>query len=185
MVQIDLIVSIADNIASRLVRGLLESGTFGDEDKFVTEITLTTIEVELETGDGGLLLDGTDSLSTDAGDDVRFEDFTFSEEKILTGGDNLVLDGTDSSSTDAGSKFISDSPEGKHKLVPENFEAGEENHLVLETSPDSVVDNHYHLPRDEPHVDGDGHTEEEHRELSLWPHRLDILMARERSNALL
>lgn len=60
---------------------------------------------------------------------------------------------------------------------------GVENHLVLETAPDSgVVDDHYHAPVDEPHEDGDGHTEAEHRELSLWNYKLQLLMARERRN---
>ena len=59
---------------------------------------------------------------------------------------------------------------------------GVENHLVLETAPDSVVDNHYHAPVEEPHEDGDGHTEAEHRELSLWNYKLQLLMARERRN---
>ena len=59
---------------------------------------------------------------------------------------------------------------------------GVENHLVLETSSDSVVDNHYHAPVEEPHEDGDGHTEAEHRELSLWNYKLQLLMSRERRN---
>tara|TARA_B100001778_G_scaffold11079_1_gene8786 strand:- start:1446 stop:1976 length:531 start_codon:yes stop_codon:yes gene_type:complete len=68
------------------------------------------------------------------------------------------------------------------KLVPENFAAGLENHLVLETSSDTVVDNHYHAPVAEHHEDGDGHTEEQHREISLWNYKLQLLMARERRN---
>ena len=68
------------------------------------------------------------------------------------------------------------------KLVPENFAAGLENHLVLETSSDTVVDNHYHAPVAEHHEDGDGHTEEQHREISLWNYKLQLLMARERLN---
>ena len=59
---------------------------------------------------------------------------------------------------------------------------GLENHLVLETAPDSVVDDHYHLPVGHHHEAGDGHTEEEHRELALWNHKLALLMARERLN---
>ena len=68
------------------------------------------------------------------------------------------------------------------KIVPENFVAGLENHLVLETSSDTVVDNHYHAPVSEEHEDGDGHTEAEHREISLWNYKLQLLMARERVN---
>ena len=68
------------------------------------------------------------------------------------------------------------------KLVPENFADGLENHLVLETSPDTVADNHYHLPVGHHHEDGDGHTAAEHRELHLWNYKLQLLMARERLN---
>ena len=68
------------------------------------------------------------------------------------------------------------------KLVPENFAAGLENHLVLETSSDTVVDNHYHLPVGHHHEAGDGHTAEEHRELQLWNYKLKLLIDRERLN---
>lgn len=70
----------------------------------------------------------------------------------------------------------------KHKLVPENFAYGLENHLVLETSADDVVDDHYHQQVGDYHEAGDGHTEEEHREISLWNHKLQVLMTRERLN---
>ena len=59
---------------------------------------------------------------------------------------------------------------------------GVENHLVLETAPDSVVDDHYHAPVGHHHEDEDGHTEEQHRELQLWNYKLQLLMARERRN---
>ena len=68
------------------------------------------------------------------------------------------------------------------KIVPENFADGLENHLVLETASDSNTNDHYHTPVGEPHEDGDGHTAAEHRELSLWPYKLKLLMARERLN---
>ena len=68
------------------------------------------------------------------------------------------------------------------KLVPENFADGLENHLVLETASDTNIDNHFHPPVGEHHADGDGHTEEEHREISLWNYKLQLLMARERLN---
>ncbi|SVD74904.1 uncharacterized protein METZ01_LOCUS427758, partial [marine metagenome] len=101
---------------------LLEIDTFdsGTTDNFVTEPTLTTIEVELETetSTGGLLLE--------TGDDVSMEDFTFIEERTLTDGDDIVLNGTDSSSTNADSNLILESADGRHRIVPENFIDGVE-----------------------------------------------------------
>jgi len=69
------------------------------------------------------------------------------------------------------------------KIVPEDFEAGLENHLVLETASDSNTANHYHLPVGVHHTEGDGHTEEEHREIALWGYRLQVLMSTENTNA--
>jgi hypothetical protein len=156
---------------------LLETDTLdsGETDNFVTEPTLTSIEVELETGTstGGLLLE--------TGDDVRMEDETFLEERTFTVGDNLVLNGTDSSSTNAGSNLIMEFADGRHKLVPEDFATGDENHLMLETASDDQTINHYHLPTGPHHTDGDGHTEAEHRELALWNYKLQLLMIQERS----
>ena len=68
------------------------------------------------------------------------------------------------------------------KVIPENWATGLENHLVLETASDTNIDNHFHPPVGEHHADGDGHTEEEHREISLWNYKLQLLMARERLN---
>ena len=98
--------------------------------------------------------------------------------------DKLLLDGTDSSQTNTGDQVIYEEAgvDALGKIVPENFVAGLENHLVLETSSDTVVDNHYHAPVAEHHEDGDGHTEEQHREISLWNYKLQLLMARERLN---
>ena len=104
----------------------------------------------------------------------------------------------------------------KHKLVPENFAYGTENHLILElidgdilfgpfvrletgttdvllneTGGKIIFDNvvgdaagadHYHQQVGDYHEAGDGHTEEEHREISLWNHKLQVLMTRERLN---
>jgi len=154
---------------------LLEIDTLdsGETDNFVTELTSTSIEVELETGTstGGLLLE--------TGDDVSFEDFTFIDERTLTDGDNIVLDGTDSSSTNADSNLIMENADGRHKLVPEDWSTGSENHLVLETAPDNVPDNHVHPPVGVEHAAGDGHTEEEHREIALWNHKLTLLITQE------
>ena len=99
------------------------------------------------------------------------------------GGDTLVLDGTDSSSSNEGDKVIPEHDTfALHRIVPEDWSDGSENHLVLETSDDSVVANHYHNPLDEPHETGDGHTAEEHRELDLWGYKLGLLRDREIAN---
>ena len=68
------------------------------------------------------------------------------------------------------------------KVIPEDWAQGLENHLVLETASDTNIDNHFHPPVGEHHADGDGHTEEEHREISLWNYKLQLLMVRERLN---
>ena len=158
---------------------LLETDTIdaGVTDNFVTESTLTTIGIELEaaTSIGELLLE--------TGDKVSFQDIIFIEEKTFTDGDNLVFNGTDSSSTDAGSNIIVELRDGRHKLVPEDFADGEENHLVLETASDVNTTDHYHFPAGEPHVNGDGHTEEEHREIALWNFKLKTLITQEITNA--
>ena len=156
---------------------LLETDTLdsGETDNFVTEPTLTSIEVELETGTstGGLLLE--------TGDDVRMEDVTFLEERTFTAGDNLVLNGTDLSSTNAGSNLIMEFADGRHKLADEDFVTGDEIHLVLETADDISITGHYHPPVGTHHIDGDGHTADEHREIALWDYKLQLLMTQERA----
>ena len=156
---------------------LLEIDTLdsGETDNFVTEPTLTSIEVELETGTstGGLLLE--------TGDDVRMEDVTFLEERTFTAGDNLVLNGTDLSSTNAGSNLIIEFADGRHKLADEDFVTGDEIHLVLETADDLSITGHYHPPVGTHHTDGDGHTAAEHREIALWNYKLELLAIQERS----
>ena len=48
---------------------------------------------------------------------------------------------------------------------------------------DAVGEDHYHPPVGDFHVDGDGHTEEEHREIALWNYKLKVLIAQENTNA--
>ncbi len=62
------------------------------------------------------------------------------------------------------------------RIVPENWTTSSENHLVLETASDTNVVGHYHESMMEPHVSGDGHTEEEHREIELWGVKFDALI---------
>ena len=105
----------------------------------------------------------------------------FVEESATGIGDNLVLNGTDSSSTNAGSNLIMEFADGRHKLVPEDFATGEENHIVLETAADLSTIGHYHPMVGTHHTDGDGHTADEHREIALWNYRLQLLMTQERA----
>tara|TARA_R110000851_G_scaffold316344_1_gene479376 strand:- start:1383 stop:1967 length:585 start_codon:yes stop_codon:yes gene_type:complete len=48
---------------------------------------------------------------------------------------------------------------------------------------DAVGANHHHPPAGDFHVDGDGHTEEEHREIALWGFKLQKLITQENTNA--
>ena len=135
-----------------------------------------------------IVLDGTDGSSTDIGDNVIMEiadgvdrlvpeDFADGEEnhlvlELVDGDDHIgpfvALDGTDSSSTDAGSVLLAEDDE---KIPFDNIVG------------DAVGEDHYHPPVGDHHVDGDGHTEEEHREIALWDYKLQLLMTQERTNA--
>ena len=48
---------------------------------------------------------------------------------------------------------------------------------------DAVGANHHHPPVGDFHVDGDGHTEAEHREIALWNFKLQKLITQENTNA--
>ena len=48
---------------------------------------------------------------------------------------------------------------------------------------DAVGADHYHPPVGDFHVDGDSHTEAEHRELALWNFKLQKLITQENTNA--
>ena len=48
---------------------------------------------------------------------------------------------------------------------------------------DAVGTNHYHPPVGDFHVDGDGHTAAEHREIALWNYKLKLLIDQENTNA--
>ena len=127
-----------------------------------TEVASNEILLEIDTLDSG-------------------ETDNFVEESATGIGDNLVLNGTDSSSTNAGSNLIMEFADGRHKLVPEDFATGEENHIVLETAADLSTIGHYHPMVGTHHTDGDGHTADEHREIALWNYRLQVLMTQERA----
>ena len=59
--------------------------------------------------------------------------------------------------------------------------------LIMEPFDNIVGDvvgvDHYHPPVGDFHVDGDGHTEEEHREIALWNFKLQTLITQENTNA--
>ena len=132
--------------------------------------------------DFGTLIDSNEILlETDTLDSGVTDNFV--TESTMTTEEIELENGTDGSSTDAGSNFIMELRDGRHKLVPEDFADGEENHLVFETASDSNTADHYHLPAGEYHVEGDGHTEEEHREIALWGFKLQALMTQESTNA--
>ena len=69
------------------------------------------------------------------------------------------------------------------RIAREDFDPDISNHLLLETADDDIADDHYHEPLGDHHVDGDGHTEEEHRAISLWNYRLQLLVTQEKENA--
>ena len=127
-----------------------------------TEVASNEILLESETLDSG-------------------ETDNFVTESETGDSDNFVLDGTDSSSTNVGDNLIMEFTDGRHKLVPEDFATGDENHLVLETASDLSTIGHYHPMVGTHHTDEDGHTAEEHREIALWDYKLQLLMTQERA----
>jgi len=72
---------------------------------------------------------------------------------------------------------------GGDRIVPEDWSSGSENHLMLETATTMGGTNHYHEASNVHHTAGDGHTEDEHRELALWNHKLQTLITTEKTNA--
>ena len=201
---------------------LLETETLdsGTTDKILGEDgTIDENDVEI---DFNLVLDGTDGSSTNAGDNIIYEladgrhklapeDFATGSENHLmledtdvllldsidsskmvieaggtdgsgtNAGDNIVLNGTDSSSTNADDTISMEivSDEGG-LIVSESSFGGEEREAFI-ISEENVTD-HFHPPITEPHTDGDGHTAEEHRELEIWNHRLQVLITQENTN---
>ena len=128
------------------------------------EILLETATIDA-TATSGVMLEDTTSVTDTNG--VTYAVPT-EDKLLLEDGDQVIYEAV---VTDA-----------LAKLIPENWATGLENHLVLETASDSNTNDHYHTPVGEAHEDGDGHTAAEHRELSLWPYKLKLLMARERLN---
>ena len=152
-------------------------------------IDLTTLKNVISfKPDLGTLVDGNEILLETATIDatattkVMLEDTTSVTD---TNGVTYAVPTEDSLLLEDGDKVIYEAVEtfALGKVIPEDWATGLENHLVLETASDTNIDNHFHPPNvGEHHADGDGHTEEEHRELSLWENKLKLLMVRERLN---
>ena len=116
-------------------------------------------------------------------DDYGVDHPTLAGQSLDGGGESLVLDGTDGSSSNAGDKILPEHDTiALHKLVPEDWSTGSENHLVLEEMETLGGTNHYHPPIDEPHSASDGHDASNHRENDLWNYRLSLLIAQENTN---
>ena len=127
-----------------------------------------------------IILDGTDGSSSNAGDNVIME--------IADGVDRLVPeDFADGEENHLVLEFIG----GDDHIGPfVRLETGTTNVLLAEDGDkipfnnivgDAVGTDHYHPPVGDHHVDGDDHTEAEHREIALWNFKLQTLMAQERA----
>ena len=129
------------------------------------EILLETATIDA-TATTGVMLEGISVTDTNG---VTYANVGTEDGLLLEDGDQVIYEAVETI------------PLGK--VIPEDWATGLENHLVLETASDTNIDNHFHPPNvGEHHADGDGHTEEEHRELSLWENKLKLLMVRERLN---
>ena len=136
-------------------------------------------EVGLETL---IVLDGTDGSSANAGDNLIME--------IADGVDRLVpedfADGLEN-------HLVLELVEGDNHIGPfVRLETGTTDVLLDEDGGripfdnivgDAVGADHFHLPIGDFHVDGDGHTEAEHREIALWNFKLQKLITQENTNA--
>ena len=129
-----------------------------------------------------IILDGSDSSSSNAGGKIQAE--------IANGVDKLV---PENFATGLENHLVLELVEGDDHVGPFiTLETGTDNFLLQEDGRKNPInniivqpvgDNHYHEPRGDPHVDGDGHTPEEHREIALWQYKLQVLVNQERTNA--
>ena len=129
-----------------------------------------------------VVLNGTDGSSTNAGDNIIME--------ITNGVDKLVpedfADGLEN-------HLVLELVEGDNHIGPfVRLETGTTDVLLAEDGEsipfdnivgDAVGTNHYHQPVGDFHVDGDGHTTAEHREIALWNFKLQTLITQENTNA--
>ena len=129
-----------------------------------------------------IILDGSDSSSSNAGGKIQAE--------IANGVDKLV---PENFATGLENHLVLELVEGDDHVGPFiTLETGTDNFLLQEDGRKNPInniivqpvgDNHYHEPRGDPHVDGDGHTPEQHREIALWKYKLKVLVDQERTNA--
>ena len=165
---------------------LPDVGTEEQANEILLEPSSTVIDnvaVEDEVGlETVIVLDGTDGSSANAGDNLIME--------IADGVDRLVpedfADGLEN-------HLVLELVEGDNHIGPfVRLETGTTDVLLDEDGEkipfdnivgDAVGANHHHPPAGDFHVDGDGHTEEEHREIALWGFKLQKLITQENINA--
>ena len=165
---------------------LPDVGTEEQANEILLEPSSTVIDnvaVEDEVGlETVIVLDGTDGSSANAGDNLIME--------IAEGVDRLVpedfADGLEN-------HLVLELVEGDDHIGPfVRLETGTTDVLLDEDGGripfdnlvgDAVGENHYHPPAGDFHVDGDGHTEEEHREFALWNFKLQKLITQENTYA--
>ncbi len=194
-----------DSTLKNVLKFVPDLGTLVDGNEVLIEDTLETQTFDTNTilildGDGAIV-DQIHGNSTSVGADFIIKNSSgvtlmtikqssstslFPSTFLLknSSGTTLATITFSSSAINSGTTFTKTIDTGfNDKLIPEDWTTGSENHLVLETSADSVVSNHYHPPTQDHHVAGDGHSAEEHREIALWNHKLQLLMIQERLNA--
>ena len=165
---------------------LPDVGTEEQANEILLEPSSTVIDnvaVEDEVGlETVIVLDGTDGSSANAGDNLIME--------IADGVDRLVpedfADGLEN-------HLVLELVEGDNHIGPfVRLETGTTDVLLDEDGGripfdnivgDAVGADHFHLPIGDFHVDGDGHTEAEHREIALWNFKLQKLITQENTNA--
>ena len=161
-------------------------GTEEQSNEILLEPSSTVIDklsAEDEIGNETLIvLDGTDSSSANAGDNVIME--------ISDGVDRLV---PENFSDGLENHLVLELVEGDNHTGPfVRLETGTTDVLLDEDGGripfdnivgDAVGADHFHPPVGDFHVDGDGHTEAEHREIALWNFKLQKLITQERTNA--
>jgi len=187
---------------------LLEVNTLnsGATDKFVEEATLSdgdNIVLDGTSSEYISLEDATVIISLTVNGHIVIEQGgnIISENSVVVVGDNLIMENAEGRDKLVPENFA----EGEENhLVLElidgditfgpfvKLETGTTDVLLYEDSGKIIFDNivgdavgadHFHPPVGEHHVDGDGHTEEEHREINLWQHKLQLLITQESINA--
>ena len=179
---------------------LLEVDTLnsGATDKFIEESEGVLV------GDD-LILNGTSSeyISLEGGGHIVTEQDgnIINESSVVIDGDNLVMENAEGRDKLVPENFADGT---ENHLILElidgdiifgpfvRLETGTTDVLLNETGGKIIFDNivgdavgadHFHPPVGEPHAEGDGHTEAEHREIALWNFKLKKLITQESTNA--